>query len=242
MAKKNDDIGMYDLAPDSEAASKDQPKRPAAKRPTPRERAAANAAAGKVPPRAGAKPPVNAGKGPPSAAAAASMAGRRPGPARRDDVHQQHAKKQLITLAAVAGGLAVLVVAAIVLFNVLGDSGPAAPALADDAAAKDVMAESSFEEAREWIKQGNNRSLVGHTTSQSENRIEAIYDLGAKQVLAGGGRMSMNLVIEMPPEDKETRQKLIDYANRWYERYELGKTPQTDVGQTYLLLHMPLAL
>ena len=221
MADANGDSDAYDLVPDEPAAKPQRPKaRPAA----------APAEAG------GSKPAWKAG--PPTARqVAAAMPGARRGPP-GGDAHDTHARRQVKLLAWSAGGALVLVVGLILAFKLLGPA--AAPSLGEDALAKQVMATSDFEEARGWLTSGNNRMLMGHTVDKSKYRIDALYALGAKQVLAGGGRMSANLVIELS-DDKAARQKLIDWANEWHEKYKPTHPRQSDVGQKYLVAEMPLS-
>ena len=233
--RSDDDYGDYDLAPEAEAP---KPKRPAPPRVPPG--VAAQQAAGKAAVKG--TPAKRPGKAPTAMQAAATMPGRTGGRSPvKQDVHAAAQKRQILLLGSIFGVLALLIVGVVIGFEYLGGNS-SGPSVGEDAAIRKEMSGATYEEAREWAAQGNGRTLNGHSPKQTLSRIEQIYDLGAKQVKASGGRMSLDLVVELPPGDAAARQRLIDYANTWYEKYEPGHPPQTDVGQTYLMLKMPLVL
>ena len=163
------------------------------------------------------------------------LANARRGPGR--GAQESYARNQAIKL-----GIMVVVALALVvggIFAVRAMRGPARPVLGSDAEAKKIMTISSYEEINSWLSQGLDRTLVGHTADQSKRLADEIYALGPAKVLAGGGRASMHVVIELPA-DAAARARLIDWRNKWAERY--GGTPpiEKDVGQQYLIAEMPL--
>jgi len=88
------------------------------------------------------------------------------------------------------------------------------------------------------MSQGHDRMLMGHTEGQTKSLVEEIYKLNPKQVLAGGSRMAMHLIIELP-QDTESRTLLFAWHNDWTKRYGHNAPRETDVGQRYLLVVMP---
>jgi len=150
---------------------------------------------------------------------------------------ENYARSQAIKL-----GILVVVALALVvggIFAVKAMRGPARPVVGSDAEAKKIMMLSSYEEINSWLTQGLDRSLVGHTPAQSKRLADEIYALGPAKVLAGGGRASMHVVIELPA-DPAARARLVEWRNKWAEKY--GGTPpiEKDVGQQYLIAEMPL--
>jgi hypothetical protein len=125
------------------------------------------------------------------------------------------------------------------IFAVKALRGPAKPLLGSDAQAVKIMNMSSYEEINSWLSQGIGRSLVGHNAEQSKRLADEIYALGAAKVLAGGGRASMHVVIELPA-DPAARTRLVDWRNKWAEKYGGDPPIEKDVGQQYLIAEMPL--
>lgn len=150
--------------------------------------------------------------------------------------HDRHATSQALKLLALVAVAAVVVVGVVFAIRLMGDSGPS---VGNDAEARKIISANSYQEARGWVTSGNDRFLMGHNPQQSEALIDDLYDLGAKQVLAGGGFSSMRLIIELP-EDAEARARLIDWRQAWAERYPQDYPRETDIGQRYLIINMPL--
>lgn len=249
MTRSNDRSGVrgedYDLTPGVEPTPK---RRPAPSASQPVGRAASSPRSGGASTRAGAgratpaaPAPRGAGPGspprkPPPGAfqSGAVLAAARRSPGR--GAHQDHATGQVIKLAIFVVVALGLVVGGI--FAVKAMRTPARPELGNDAEAKKIMYASSYDEIRSWLSQGIDRSLVGHSPKQSAELADDLYELNPKKVLAGGGRASMHVVVELP-DDKETRGRLIEWKNQWTENYG-GGPPETDVGQQYLIVEMPL--
>ncbi len=167
--------------------------------------------------------------------AGAMLANARRGPAR--GAQEKFATRQAVTM----GILLVLAVGVVlgIVFGVKALQAPDRPLLGNDAEALKIMSRSSYIEMNSWLSQGVERSLVGHNPAQSKALADEIYALGPKQVLAGGGRASMFVVIELP-EDAESREKLFAWRNRWTERYGGSPPVEKDVGQQYIYAEMPL--
>ena len=189
----------------------------------------------------GARPPVAAGRAVPGRVAPSAMqsgallaaARSRPGRAAQEN----YARNQTIKLGILfVVGLAVVLG---VVFGVKTMRGPAAPVLGHDAQAEKIMWASNYEEINSWLSQGIERSLVGHNLEQSKALADQIYALGPKRVLAGGGRASMHVIVELPA-DSEARVRLFEWQNKWAEKYGSEAGRQKDVGQKYLIATMPL--
>jgi hypothetical protein len=82
-------------------------------------------------------------------------------------------------------------------------------------------------------------SLLGMTTSQATAWSDNLYKLGAKQVIAFDGRVSMSVIVELP-DDPAQRQALIDHYNRYHEGNP-GVPKATDEGQRYLWYRLKIA-
>ena len=141
-------------------------------------------------------------------------------------------------LAITAAAALVIVVGIIIGVRTLRSGGGAGPLLGDDEQARKLISQSGYEEIRSWLSQGHDRTLMGHTPTQSTALADRLYDLGASEVLAGGGRMSMHVVVSLP-EEKQQRTALIDWLNNWNETYA-PRPKQTDLGQQYLVVQMPI--
>jgi hypothetical protein len=59
--------------------------------------------------------------------------------------------------------------------------------------------------------------------------------MGAVKVYAFGGVVTASLAIELP-DDTDKRKELIEWQKRWHT--DMNETPQTDVGQQFLLIKM----
>lgn len=72
------------------------------------------------------------------------------------------------------------------------------------------------------------------TREQADALADRLYEMGAKQVLAFGGVMTMSFAVELP-DDKEKRKAIFDWYKRKYEG-EFQSNRQRDEGQKYLLV------
>ena len=236
------DAGLYDLAEDSE-------EKPAPPRTVRKPAAPAAGGSGGGGGRGGqghptgSRPPAGpkAAKGHVAAPSAmetgAVMAAGRTRPISRSNAQERAlAIENIKRIGLVAVGLAVLVVAVLLIRNLGGTSGPV---VGDDAEAGELV--GFYEEINTWLDSGaNQRTLMGHSPARSQSRADELYELGAVKVLAGGGIQSSRIVVELPT-DAPTREALIDWANEWHAKYGIhDRMNQTDEGQKYLVVEMPL--
>lgn len=253
VANEEADEGLYELADDPD---ENPAPRPSARAPgsAPAAPAAAKpgAAAGAAMPTGARKAPTGARK-PGSAPAAPRRPGRVPsaletgavlaaargGPRRSQDADREAAFDVAKKIGLFVGAIVVLIA---IVIGVKMLSGGEAPDVGDDAEAKQLITDRNYQEMREWLAAGRqDRTLVGHSPSQTAALVDELYGMGAKTLLAGGTMQSRMMVIELPREDEASRGALIDWSNRWHEKYTmLDRVGQKDEGQRYLVAQMPL--
>lgn len=206
-------------------------------------------------PRPGARPPASSRPAGPAGArkpgavisrpgtraptalqAGAFYASARKAPGRR--AQEKYATKQMVMLT-VGSVLAVCLVLSIV-FAVKAMRGPERPVLGKDAEVRKEMQRVTYQEINKWLSEGHDRVLMGHTPGQTRKFVDDLYKLGPKEVLAGGGRMSMHVIVVLP-EDVESRTALFGWYNNWTGKYKPEILKERDVGQQYLMVDMPVA-
>jgi DNA-directed RNA polymerase subunit RPC12/RpoP len=145
------------------------------------------------------------------------------------------------------GGLVKLVGIPLVLIAVVGGavfgfrklSGNKAdlgPDKGKDRQVRAMMNEDTATELKEWLKNGGSRRMVmGMTVQQADGLADRLYNMGAVKVYAFGGVVTASLAIELPT-DADKRKELIEWQKRWHT--DMNETPQTDVGQQFLLIKM----
>ena len=159
--------------------------------------------------------------------------------ARQRPRHQAAQKQQINQVVKLGIGLVLGVMLVLgIIFGIKAMQGPARPVLGNDAEVLKEMQRVNYEEVRSWRSQGHDRMLMGHNEGQTTSLVDEIYKLNPKQVLAGGSRMSMRLIIELP-EDKEARTLLFAWHNEWTRRFGHVAPPERDVGQRDLMVLMP---
>ena len=131
-------------------------------------------------------------------------------------------------IAAVVGG-------SIFGIRMLKGTGPTGPQLGEDA---DIQAKIDGEYNKEihaWFQEDGTRIMGPWTQSQALSQADRWKEMGAKQTLAFGSRMSMVAVIELP-DDPAKRKALFDWQAQWHASH-LVKV-WTDVGQKYLMIRL----
>jgi hypothetical protein len=142
----------------------------------------------------------------------------------------------------ILGIVAVLVIAGLVGGFVMlkqGDGGEAEAAMKfEDKEITAKLKEDANTEVKAFL---DNKmfSLLGMTTSQATQWADNLYKLGAKDVRAFDGRVSMSVIVELPA-DAAQRQAIIDHYNR-YHQDNPGVPKATDEGQRYLWYRLKIA-
>ena len=182
------------------------------------------------------RPAPGRGAAPPSAMqSGALLAAARRGPRQKAAQKQQINQVMKLGVGLILGVMLLLGV----IFGIKAMQGPPRAVVGNDAEVLKEMKRVTYEEANSWFSQGHDRVFVGHTKGQTQSLIDELYKMKPRQVLAGGGRMSMHVIIELP-DDGESRTVLFAWHNEWLDRYERGTPHERDVGQRYLMLHMPI--
>jgi hypothetical protein len=139
----------------------------------------------------------------------------------------------------ILGGVLLLVVIGVIVGAKLyfkKSSAPEGPMLGRDAEATEMLKTQGPKEANEFLDSGPNTMLGNEwTRAVAKIRVKGWYDMGAKKVWAFGARMSASVVIELP-QDPEGRKQLFGWVRQWDKDHNPGRTPQTDVGQRYLVV------
>ena len=119
-----------------------------------------------------------------------------------------------------------------------GSSASGGAALAgNDAEVIQQIKDEHGTEARQWLSADAARSIGGLSSGQATRRVDELYQLGAKQVLAFGSRISSTLAVELP-DDKAKRKALFDWQARWHAEHHFDV--EQDIGQRWLVIKMPL--
>lgn len=144
-------------------------------------------------------------------------------------------KSQLIRLAVILAVIAVAIGGSIFGIRMLKGSGPTGPQLGEDADIQAKMQDEYCKEIHAWFQEDSTRIMGPWSESQALSHADQWQQMGAKQVLALGSRLSMVAVIELP-DDPAKRKALFDWQAEWH-RNHLTKV-WTDVGQKYLMIRL----
>jgi hypothetical protein len=146
-------------------------------------------------------------------------------------------QSSLIRYAIILAVLAVLIGGSIAGMKFLGGhgGGSSAPMPGEDA---DIVAKMNDEYCKEihaWFQEDNTRIMGPWSQSQALSQADKWSQMGAKQVLALGSRMSLVAVIELPDEAAK-RKQLFDWQAQWHAEHM--QRVWTDVGQKYLMIRL----
>ncbi len=145
-------------------------------------------------------------------------------------------QKKMLILGAAGVLLVALLIGGFVMLKGGGGSEAAMPF--EDKMISEKLHDQANTEIKEFL--GNQMfSVLGMTTSQAQGFADRLYGMGAKDVRAFDGRVSMTMVVELP-EDSEQRKSIIDHYNRYHEGNQ-GVPKATDVGQRYLMYRLKIA-
>jgi hypothetical protein len=194
-----------------------------------------------APPMRGRPAPVPAPTVGPPAAPVAAPARQQP---RASEDEPRRGKVGLIVIAIVLlviGGVAIQGLR--LIMRSAGRSAPsssvaaaAAPTNEGDAAVLAQIKDEHGTEARAWLSANQERTLMSLSHAQSLGRVEDLYRLGAKQVIAFGSRISATAAVELP-DDAAHRKAVFDWADRWNRDHRFDS--DRDTGQKWLVIRMP---
>ena len=140
----------------------------------------------------------------------------------------------------VIGGVAIQGVRLIIRSRAASGSAQtvsAAPPINEaDAAVLQQIKDEHGTEARAWLAANEQRSLMSLSHAQSVSRVEDLYRLGARQVIAFSSRISATVAVELP-DDPAHRKALFDWADRWNREHRFES--DRDTGQNWLVIRMP---
>lgn len=105
----------------------------------------------------------------------------------------------------------------------------------EDADIQAKMQDEYYKEVHAWFQQDGSRMLGPWTQQQALSQVERWQDMGAKQVLAFGSRLSTVAVIELP-DDPAKRKQIFDWQAQWHADH--FEKIWTDVGQKYLMIRL----
>jgi hypothetical protein len=151
-------------------------------------------------------------------------------------------KTEIKKLIVIAGGIAVLV-GAVILIKAIGLGGDGADKYAnlpgEDPTFYRMKDDQGAYEARAWLNENNQRGIIGFewTRDKTLRKIDEWYAAGAKNVYSfGASPFTASLAIELP-DDPAKRKTLIDYAEQFRkDRNQYSKKPVTDEGQKFIIL------
>jgi hypothetical protein len=131
--------------------------------------------------------------------------------------------------------LAVLGIAVASYTLLIKNHKSAAAPKGNDAQVLAWMNDPGAKEIHDWFKQDPDRMAGEYNTNQAIAKADELQQIGAKQVLAFGARMTRSLAVELP-DDPDKRKALFVWENKFaVEHYY---PPDKDVGQKYLLLKL----
>ena len=134
--------------------------------------------------------------------------------------------------------LGVVIVGAIFGLKFLRGSGtPAGPQLGEDGDIEAKLNDEYHKEIHDWYKEDESRMLGSWSEEQALTYADRWQKEGAKQVIAFGSKMSLELVIELP-DDPAQRKAIFDWQAQWHSEH--FQKVWTDVGQKYLMIRMGL--
>jgi hypothetical protein len=146
-----------------------------------------------------------------------------------------HEQSQLIKLVVIIALIAVVIGGSIFGIRMMRGSGPTSPQLGEDADIEAKMQDEYYKEIHAWFQEDSNRIMGPWTQSQALNQADRWQQMGAKQVLAFGSRMSLVAVIVLP-DDPAKRKQLFDWQAQWHREHM--QRVWTDVGQKYLMIRL----
>jgi predicted RNA-binding Zn-ribbon protein involved in translation (DUF1610 family) len=135
--------------------------------------------------------------------------------------------------------LAVVVGGAVFGFRQLSGGDDDAAMHPIDRDVKKMMRENGSSELKAWLADNSRqqRMVLGMNERQGAGYADKLYKMGAKQVLAFGPLMTLILAVELPAEPAQ-RKDLFQFQTDWHT--SMGREPQKDEGQNYIILHMKL--
>ena len=178
--------------------------------------------------KTGQKPQRAAAPNPSSASAFARL-GKSHKPAAVED-------KKLETLKVLAPFLFLIVVIGVAFasYKLLEKTRhPVRTPLGNDPQVLQWIDETGAKEIHDWFKQDPDRIAGNYSTKQALAKADELHDLGAKQVLAFGTRMTRSLAVELP-DNPAQRKALFAWENKF--ALDHNYHPDKDVGQQYILL------
>ena len=151
---------------------------------------------------------------------------------------------QVIKMIAIPVVLVGVVGGAVFGFKMLAGEKDAGPKLGHDPEVRAMIREDGATELKQWLKDAQQRMVLGMTREQADGMADRLYTLGAVKVMAFGGATTASLAVELPdakvPENKEKRKALFDWYKKRYEEHTPAAERTRDEGQQYLLLPMSL--
>jgi hypothetical protein len=105
----------------------------------------------------------------------------------------------------------------------------------EDADIESQMQDGYCKEIHAWYQEDSTRIMGPWSQSQALSQADHWTQMGAKQVLALGPRMSLVAIIELP-DDPAKRKQLFDWQAQWHLQH--FEKVWTDVGQKYLMIRL----